>query len=116
VIETIHRLSNLPPKFRSITVDAFHSLRPEISGPIQKGFTDLSRGCSRRTKSCVKHVKSHLVTFLRSRNSHQPLIAIVLWLVDLDNAATQMAYLIDLRATLADDGPDHIVWNEYLLS
>lgn len=67
-------------------------------------------------ESCIEHVQSHLVTFLSSRNRHQPFVAVVLRLIDLDHTPAQMANLIDLGATLANDGPDHVIWNKDLLS
>lgn len=36
-------------------------------------------------------------------------------LIDLDHASTELAYLVDLLAALADDGTDHIVRNIDLL-
>ena len=67
------------------------------------------------TESGIKHVERHLVTFLRARDGNQPLVAVVLWLIDLDYTAAKLAYLIDLGATLADDRTDHVVRNEDLL-
>lgn len=68
------------------------------------------------TKSRVEHVKRHSVTLLCARDRDQTLIAIVLRLVDLDNTTADLADLVDLLATLTNDGSDHIVRNEDLLS
>lgn len=67
------------------------------------------------TKSRVEHVKRHLIALRSTRNGDQSLVAVVLWLVDLDDTATKLAYLIDLRSTLADDRSNHVVRNEDLL-
>ena len=46
---------------------------------------------------------------------HQPLVAVLLGLVDLDHTATQVPDLVDLRTTLSDDGANHIVGDVDLL-
>jgi len=56
-----------------------------------------------------------LVTLLCACYRDQPLITIVLGLVDLDHTSAQLPNLIDLGASLADDGADHIIGDENLL-
>lgn len=70
---------------------------------------------SLRTQSRIEHVQSHLIAFRRARYGHQSLIAVVLWLIDLDYAPTKLPDLVDLRTSLSNNGTDHIVWNEDLL-
>lgn len=75
-----------------------------------------SRGSVLRlTKSRVQHVKGHAVALFRSRNRHEPLVAIVLGLVNLNDAAAHLPYLIDLLSSLANDGADHVVGDVDLL-
>lgn len=68
------------------------------------------------TESRVEHVQRHLVALLGTRNGHQTLVAAFLGLVYLNHTTTQVAYFIDLRTALANDGTDHIVRDENLLS
>lgn len=63
----------------------------------------------RLTKSGIEHIQSHLVALLGTSDCYQALIAALLGLVDLDNTATQVADLVDLSATLSNDGTDHVV-------
>jgi len=56
-----------------------------------------------------------LVAFGGASNGDQSFVAVVLWLVDLDHTATELSDLVDLCTTLANDGSDHIVWDEDLL-
>jgi hypothetical protein len=56
-----------------------------------------------------------LVALLRTSDSHQTLVVVVLRFVDLDDAATELAYFIDLGTTFSDDRSHHIVGNEDLL-
>src|SRR5271163_2522619 len=74
-----------------------------------------AHGVIQHTKSRVEHVQCHLVALLGSRDRHQPLIAVVLWLIDLDHTSTQMSNFVDLGASLANDRTDHIIRNENLL-
>jgi len=68
------------------------------------------------TKSGVQHVQRHAIALLGARDGHEPLVAIVLRLVDLDHTAADLPDLVDLLAALADDGTDHVVRDEDLLS
>lgn len=68
------------------------------------------------TKTGIQHVQSHSVTLFGTSDSDQSLIAIVLGLVDLDDASTDLANFVDLLSTLTNDGTDHIVRNVNLLS
>jgi hypothetical protein len=70
---------------------------------------------TRLTQSGVQHVERHLVALLRAGDGNQALVVVVLRLVDLDDAAAQLAYLVDLGTTLADDGSHHVVRDEDLL-
>ena len=67
------------------------------------------------TESRIEHVKRHLVAFRSSSDSHESLVAVVLRLVDLDHAAAELSYLIDLGSTFPNDCSNHIVRNEDLL-
>jgi hypothetical protein len=67
------------------------------------------------TKSRVQHVQSHLVALLRACDCDQTLVAVISGFVNLDHAATKLAYLVDLCTTLTDDGADHVVGDEDLL-
>lgn len=67
------------------------------------------------TQSRIQHVKGHLVAFLRPRDGHQTLIAVVLRLVDLDHTATEVSNLINLGATLTNDGAHHVIGDVDLL-
>ena len=82
-----------------------------LATPIK--FEGINRGI--RTQSRIEHVKSHLVAFLSTRYSHQALVAILLWLVDLNDTTTQVTNFVDLSTTLADYGTNHIVRDENLL-
>jgi hypothetical protein len=73
------------------------------------------RVLTRLTQSGVKHVERHLVALLRAGDGDQALIVVVLRLVDLDDAAAQLAYFVNLSTTLADDGSHHVVRDEDLL-
>lgn len=73
-------------------------------------------GFSQRTESRIQHVERHLVALLRSRDRDQPFITIVLWFINLDNTSGELAYFVDLCASLADDRADHVVRNKDLLS
>lgn len=68
------------------------------------------------TKSGVKHVKCHSIALLSSSNGHEALIAVVLRLVNLNDTPAHLANLVDLLASLANNGTDHIVRNIDLLS
>jgi hypothetical protein len=52
---------------------------------------------------------------LRAGDGYQTLVAVVSWLVDLDDTSTELADLVDLCAALSNDRTNHIVGNEYLL-
>jgi len=67
------------------------------------------------TKSRVQHVQRHLVAVLCTCNGNKTLIAVIGGLVDLDDTATKLANLIDLRTALSDDGTNHVVGDEDLL-
>ena len=67
------------------------------------------------TKSRVEHVERHPVALLSARNRDETLVVVILRLVDLDDAAADLADLIDLLATLADNSPHHIIRDEDLL-
>lgn len=63
----------------------------------------------------VKKVESHAVAFLGTCDGDEPLVGVVLGLVDLDHAATELANLVDLGTAFADDGTNHVVGDEDLL-
>ena len=67
------------------------------------------------TKPRVEHVQRHLVTFRGSSNSHEPLVAIILRLVNLNHAAAELPDFIDLGSTFPDNRPHHVIRDEYLL-
>lgn len=67
------------------------------------------------TESRVQHVQSHTVALLRAGDGDQALVAVVLGLVDLDHTAADLPDFVDLLATFADDGADHVVGNVDLL-
>jgi hypothetical protein len=67
------------------------------------------------TKSGVEHVKSHPVALFCASDGNQSLIAIVLWLIDLDDTTTHLSDLINLLATLSNDSSDHVIRDIYLL-
>lgn len=69
----------------------------------------------RLTKSRIEQVQRHAVAFFRTSNCDEPLIRVVLGFVDLDHTTADLADLIDLRATLADDSADHVVGDVDLL-
>lgn len=73
-------------------------------------------GDGKRTEPRIEHIQSHLVALLRSCNCNKSFVAIVLRLVDLDNTATQMSDFINLCTSFTNDGSNHIVGNENLLS
>ena len=56
-----------------------------------------------------------MITLLCASDCDQSLVAVVLGLVDLDHTSAQLPNLIDLGASLADDGADHIIGDENLL-
>lgn len=87
---------------------AFRSLFPIFS-------VDLYSGVLILTQSGVKHVECHLIALGSARNSHQSLVAVVLWLVDLDHTPTQLSDFVDLGSSFADDCPYHVVRDEDLL-
>lgn len=68
------------------------------------------------TEPRVEHVERHPVALLGARDCDEALIAVVLWLVNLDHATTDLADLIDLLPPLANDGPNHVIGNVDLLS
>lgn len=68
------------------------------------------------TKSRVQHVQGHLVAFLSTSDGHQTLVAALLWLVDLDDASTEMSDFVDLGSALSDDRANHVVGDVDLLS
>lgn len=70
---------------------------------------------TRLTQPRIKHIKRHLIALGRTRNRNQPLIIVVLGLIDLDDASRKLSYLVNLSATLADNGSDHVVRDEDLL-
>jgi hypothetical protein len=70
----------------------------------------------KRTEPRIEHIQRHLVALLRSCNRNKSFVAVVLRLVDLDDAAAQMPDFIDLRTSFTNDGSYHVVGNEYLLS
>jgi hypothetical protein len=82
----------------------------------RKSSTAAALVVGKLTKTGVEHVECHPVAFLRACNSNKPLVAIVLWLVNLDHAAADLPNLVDLLATLADDRADHVVRDVDLLS
>ncbi len=57
-----------------------------------------------------------MVAFLGAGDSHQTLVAVLLWLVDFNNTSTEVSDLIDLSTSLSDNSPDHIVRDVNLLS
>ena len=72
-------------------------------------------GLAELTESRVEHIERHSIALFRARDGDQALIAVVLRLVDLNDTATDLTYLVDLLTTLTNDGTDHIVRNEDLL-
>lgn len=87
---------------------AFRSLLPNFSVDPYSGVLIL-------TQSGVKHVEGHLIALGSTRDGHQPLVAVVLWLVDLDHTPAQLSDLVDLGSSFANDCPYHVVRNEDLL-
>lgn len=67
------------------------------------------------TEPRIEHVKCHLITFRRSSDSHEPLVAVVLRFVDLDHAAAELPDLIDLGSTFTDNCPHHVIRDKDLL-
>lgn len=67
------------------------------------------------TESLIQHVQCHLIAFLRASNSDQTLVAVILWFVNLDDAATKLTNLIDFRSAFTNDSANHVVWNINLL-
>lgn len=67
------------------------------------------------TESGVEHVESHLVAFLCSGDCDQPLVAVILRFVDLDDTSAQVSNFVDFCAALSNDRSNHIVRNEDLL-
>ena len=68
------------------------------------------------TESRVEHVECHSVALFRARDCDQALVAVVLGLVDLDDTTADLTDFVDLLTTLTNDGTDHIVGDEDLLS
>ena len=68
-----------------------------------------------RTQSGIEHVKCHLVALRCTGNRHQSLVAVVLRLVNLNDASAELSNLVDLSSALADDGTNHVVGDEDLL-
>lgn len=68
------------------------------------------------TKSRIKHVERHAIALFRARDCDQPFVTIVLWFVNLNHTATDLAYLVNLLSSLANDGADHVIGNVDLLS
>jgi hypothetical protein len=57
-----------------------------------------------------------LITLRGTSDSDETFVAALLGFVDLDDAATQVTYFVNLSTTLSDDGTDHVVGNINLLS
>jgi hypothetical protein len=68
-----------------------------------------------RTKSGIEHIQSHLVALCGTSDSDQALVTTLLGLVDLDDTAAEVTYLVNFGSTLADDGANHVVGNVDLL-
>ena len=68
------------------------------------------------TQTLVEKVERHAVALLCTGDSDKSLIAVVLRLVNLDHTARNLAYLIDLLSTLANDSANHVVGDVDLLS
>ena len=66
-------------------------------------------------EAVVEEVQGDTIALLGTSDGDEALVGIVLRLVDLDNAATHLAYLVNLRSTLADNGADHVVGDVDLL-
>ena len=67
------------------------------------------------TKTRVEHVESHPVALFCASDRHETLVAVVLWFINLNHAATDLTDLVDLLAALSDDGTNHVVGNVDLL-
>lgn len=67
------------------------------------------------TQSRIEHVQRHLVALRCTSDSNKSLVAVILRLIDFDDTPTQLADLVDLRTSLADDCPDHVVGDVDLL-
>lgn len=81
-----------------------------------KQSSSLAGGVWLLTKSGIEHVERHPVAFLRACDGDEALVTIILRLVNLDHAATDLSDLVDLLTTLANDGTDHVVGDVNLLS
>lgn len=70
---------------------------------------------SKLTKSRIEHVEGHSVAFLGASDSDKTLVAVILWLIDLNYGARNLTDLIDLLATFSDDSSNHVIRNVDLL-
>lgn len=81
---------------------------------------DLSWGAvvlfSELTEARVEHVERHPVAFLRASDCNETLVAVVLWFINLNHAATDLTDLVDLLAALPNDGSNHVIGDVDLLS
>lgn len=68
------------------------------------------------TKPRVEHIESHPIALLCASDRNETLVAVVLWLINLNHAPTDLANLVDLLAALSDDSSDHVIGNVDLLS
>jgi len=66
-------------------------------------------------KPRVQHVQRHLIAFLGSGDCDKTFVAVILGLIDLDNAAAQLTYFVNLGTSFADDRTNHIVGDINLL-
>jgi hypothetical protein len=80
------------------------------------GLQPLAAGVRMLTKSRVQHVKSHAVALFRAGDCHEPLITIVLRLIYFYDASRHLPDLVDFGASFANDGTNHVIRNEDLLS
>lgn len=67
------------------------------------------------TEPRIEHVQRHLIAFLGASDGDQSFVAVVLRLIDFDHTAAQVANLIDLGPSLANDCTHHVVGNINLL-
>ena len=67
------------------------------------------------TQTRVQHVQCHRVALLSAGDGDESFVAVVLWFVDLDDRAAELADLVDLGTTFANDGAHHVVRDEDLL-
>lgn len=70
---------------------------------------------SELTEARVEHIERHPVALLSASDCDETLVAVVLWFINLNHAATDLTDLVDLLAALADDRANHVIGNVDLL-